>query len=177
MKRPDETGKQDEQVHLNDLIIYHFHLISNLWSLESGRIYRDKFGLKVPEVWTIHLVADAPGITVSEISTRSQMDKAAVSRAVTALWEHGMLIKAGDPQDQRLIRLTLSDKGKALHEDLLPIREARQRRLEDALSEYERKTLFEIFRKFETALTEDSRDDWAKSIAEGDNLALQRPKI
>lgn len=177
MNRPEGARTREEQVHLNDLIIYHFHLISNLWSLESGRIYRDKFKLKVPEVWTIHLVADAPGITVSEISSRSQMDKAAVSRAVAALWKHGMLIKADDPQDQRLVRLTLSEKGQALHETLLPIREARQQRLEDVLSAEERKTLFEIFRKFETALTENARDDWARNIAESDNLALQRPKI
>lgn len=177
MNRPEDASTREKQVHLNDLIIYHFHLISNLWSLESGRIYRDRFGLKVPEVWTIHLVADAPGITISEISSRSQMDKAAVSRAVTALWEHGMLIKADDPQDQRLIRLTLSEKGRALHEALLPIREARQQRLEDVLSVEERETLFEIFRKFETALTHSSREDWARDIAQGDNLALQRPKI
>jgi DNA-binding MarR family transcriptional regulator len=54
-----------------------------------------------------------PGITVNELARRTNMVKSQISMLITALESEGLINKAADPQDQRLVRLFPTDEGTA----------------------------------------------------------------
>src|SRR5262249_12434124 len=54
-----------------------------------------------------------PGVTLSELARRSGIAKSHVSGTVEALHRRGMVAKQTDPDDQRLLRLYLTDAASA----------------------------------------------------------------
>ncbi len=52
------------------------------------------------------------------------MDKSKVSRAASRLEAAGYISKTGHPDDGRLVALTLTDKGRAMIEELAPLAHA-----------------------------------------------------
>lgn len=110
-----------------------------------ARQYRDRFGISIPE-WRVlvHLAQPLDGaatVSVRDIEARVAMEKSKVSRAATRLEAAGYIAKAQDSGDRRLVRLALTDKGRALMADLLPLAKAYQveleRRLGDAFADFE----------------------------------------
>ena len=141
------------------LIIYHIHRISRQWGRQSALLYEREFGLKLSEVWVLQLIGEFPDATMSRLTEHSHMDKAAISRAVGGLERKGLVERLADPEDRRLFRLNLTKAGLAIHARVLPLREARQRRLEDSLDAEDRAALFRAFDKIYAQLAEDAADD------------------
>lgn len=104
-----------------------------------ARQYRDRFGISIPE-WRVlvHLGQPLDGVatvSVRDIEERVAMEKSKVSRAAKRLESSGYIVKTVDAGDRRLVRLALTDKGRQLMADLLPLAIAYQQQIETLLGE------------------------------------------
>lgn len=100
-----------------------------------ARIYRDRFGIRVPE-WRVLAHLSAAGgdpVSVRDIEARVGLEKSTVSRAASRLEVAGHIEKRQDARDGRLVALRLTPKGHALMADLLPQAAAFQKAFEAQL--------------------------------------------
>ncbi len=107
--------------------------------------------------WRVLLTLAVNGqATGKQITSRWAMDKMAVNRAIASLEKRGLLEKRRDGGDRRVVNLSLTAKGRALYEKLLPAANARYHELMAGLDRDEARQL---------------RDILVKMIAHADSLA------
>jgi DNA-binding MarR family transcriptional regulator len=61
---------------------------------------------------------------VQEISERVHLSQSALSRLIARLEKEGLVERGMCPEDRRGVRVSLSEKGRALHGDVLPVQRA-----------------------------------------------------
>jgi DNA-binding MarR family transcriptional regulator len=126
---------------LDRFLPYRLDILAEAVSRALSRVYKERYGLGVPE-WRVlaHLGQYAP-ITAKAIGAHSRMHKTKISRAVAALEELGFLARNGNDEDRREELLSLTAKGKAAYADLAPKAADFARHLLDDLSAGERRAL------------------------------------
>ena len=137
MVKPHPTSGLD----LDRFLPYRLDILAEGVSRALSRLYKDRYGLAVPE-WRVlaHLGQYAP-ITARDIGAHSRMHKTKVSRAVAELERLGFLARNNSNEDRREELLSLTAKGKAAYEDLAPKAADFARHLLDDLSAAERRVL------------------------------------
>jgi DNA-binding MarR family transcriptional regulator len=95
--------------------------------------------------------ACTPGLSASEVSEHTAMDKVAVSRAVARLLERGFIQREIHGDDRRRSVLQLLPAGFAVYEVVAPMVLESERRLLGALTEEERSALDRLITRLETA--------------------------
>lgn len=102
----------------SSLASFHLHKLSRL----SGRIheqhYQRLFGLSLREYRIVGMTGAMVDASFRRICEESNLDKAHVSRLINRLVQRKLLFKTIDPDDQRSVRVSLTDKGVALHRSL-----------------------------------------------------------
>nr|WP_282568968.1 MarR family transcriptional regulator [Aliiroseovarius sp. S2029] len=86
-----------------------------------SRHYRNAYGISVSEWRVVAHLSQADSVSVREIHQRVDMDKPKVSRAASRLEAAGYVTKTVNPQDRRLVELSLTPKGREMIEALTPI--------------------------------------------------------
>ena len=126
---------------LDRFLPYRLDILAESVSRALSRLYKERYGLGVPE-WRVlaHLGQFAP-ITARDIGAHSRMHKTKVSRAVAALEALGLVARAGSDADRREALISLTPKGRAAYDDLAPKAADFARHLLDGLSAAERRTL------------------------------------
>ena len=126
---------------LDRFLPYRLDILAEAVSRALSRLYKDRYGLAVPE-WRVlaHLGQYAP-ITAKAIAAHSRMHKTKVSRAVAELERLGFVRRSDGTEDRREEPLSLTAKSKAAYDDLAPKAADFARHLLDDLSAVERKTL------------------------------------
>jgi DNA-binding MarR family transcriptional regulator len=126
---------------LDSFLPYRLDILADAVSRALSRLYKDRYGLAVPE-WRVlaHLGQYAP-ITAKAIAAHSRMHKTKVSRAVAELERLGFVRRADSDKDRREEPLSLTVKGKAAYDDLAPKAADFARHLLDDLSAGERRAL------------------------------------
>ena len=76
-----------------------------------------------------------------QVMEHSTLDKMRVSRAVSRLTDTGLVARSADPEDGRAYRLRLLPAGLALYRKIVPMVQAREAFLLEALSPAEREAL------------------------------------
>lgn len=61
---------------------------------------------------------------VQEISERVHLSQSALSRLIARLEKDGLVERCMCPEDRRGVRVSLTEKGRALHGDVLPVQRA-----------------------------------------------------
>jgi DNA-binding MarR family transcriptional regulator len=142
---------------LDRFLPYRLDILAEAVSRGLSRIYKDKYGLGVPE-WRVlaHLGQYAP-ITAKAIGAHSRMHKTKVSRAVAALEELGFLVRSGSSEDRREALLSLTAKGQAAYDDLAPKAADFAQHLLDDLSAGERRALEHTIDRLLKKLERDTR--------------------
>jgi DNA-binding MarR family transcriptional regulator len=115
--------------NLAEFLPYRLAVAAARISREFSDIYRQEFGLSVPE-WRVlaHLSQDG-AVSVREIHAKVDMDKSKVSRAATRLESAGLIRKEDHPSDGRLVKLSLTAEGAAMMARLIPMAQAFQAKL------------------------------------------------
>ena len=126
---------------LDRFLPYQLSLLSNQISQGIAQTYESRFGLSVTEWRVIAILGRFPGISATEITEKSAMDKVAVSRAVRRLIDAGRVRRQASDTDRRAKHLYLSDEGQAVFDAIVPAALEYEQRLLDALSEAERDQL------------------------------------
>ncbi|MEM9427442.1 MAG: MarR family winged helix-turn-helix transcriptional regulator [Pseudomonadota bacterium] len=112
---------------------YRLAVVAQKTSEGLARLYRDRFGISIPEWRVLAHLAHSGDVSVRDIEARVVMEKSKVSRAAARLEAAGYLQKTADKSDRRLVSMSLTAKGNTLMSELLPLAMEYQRRLEDRL--------------------------------------------
>ncbi len=110
---------------LDHYVPFFLTAISNKWSRSSSRIYLRDFGVGVIDWRVMSMLAVEPDITAQRVCQVIGLDKGAVSRSLQALERQGLI--AGNAERRRKVALTLA--GRALHDRIIQVALARERRL------------------------------------------------
>lgn len=119
------------------------YLLSVTSNAVSGRIaeeYRTRFGLKVPEWRVMAVLGDSGGLTQRQLTRLTMMDKVAVNRACKELEERKLASRQPNAEDGRSHLLELTDAGRAMHGEIMPLALEMERRLFSTFTEDERTT-------------------------------------
>lgn len=104
-------------------------------SEQLARQYRDRFGISIPEWRVLVHLAHSGNTSVRDIEARVAMEKYEVSRAAKRLREAGLIERKENPEDRRLIILSLTVEGQKMMAELLPLAKAHQAELEKRLGD------------------------------------------
>lgn len=112
---------------------YQLSIASNAVSSLIAERYRKRFALKIPEWRVIAVLGDAQArgqaLTQRALTAATLMDKVAVNRACKVLEDRGLVMRAPNREDGRSHLLELTDEGKAIHEEVMPLALATEREL------------------------------------------------
>ena len=125
--------------------------ISHRLSLEYGRSH----GLSVPEWRVLVHLSRCKAVSVREIHNCVNLEKPAVSRAVSKLEAARLVRKVPDRDDSRLVKISLTKAGNTALADILPSASAMEDRLLAALSEDERVSFNAVIEKLHAVLDAD----------------------
>ncbi len=123
------------QFVLADFLPYQLAVLANRVSAEFSCVYKERYGISIAQ-WRIvaHLSQTSEPVSVREICARVEMEKSKVSRAVSRLQMRGFVAKSVNPNDRRLVELTLSESGRAMVGELAPLARAFESELLKALA-------------------------------------------
>jgi DNA-binding MarR family transcriptional regulator len=147
----DTKVLEHARLDLDHFLPYRLSILSNRASDAIARHYSDRFGLSVPE-WRIMAVLGqdsnlAPGLSARDVAQRTAMDKVQVSRAVASLVDARRVKRDGDEADGRITRLSLTSKGQAIYDEVVPLALHLEEVFLAALTVEERKTLNKLMDK------------------------------
>ena len=140
--KPQNPGaKPSDLLVLEDFLPYRLSILSNRVSRAIAARYAKAFDLTIPEWRIIAVLGRRPGLSAKQIAEATEMDKVAVSRAVSRLAAARRVRAEDDPADARRQILSLTREGEGVHARIAPIALASEQRLLNALSLRERKEL------------------------------------
>ncbi len=97
-------------------------------------IYRERFGLDIPEWRVMATVGSQHGCTAQYIAQSTRMHKTRVSRAIAHLEERELIERASSTADRRERQVRLSKAGRKMYAELVPLVLERERELLACLS-------------------------------------------
>ena len=121
---------------LTAFLPYRMTLVAERLSAGLARRYRTEYGISIPEWRVLAHLAHSGEVSVRDIERRVSLDKSKVSRAASRLEAEGYITKQVNAGDRRLLRLTLTEKGRGLLAELIPLALAYQERLERAVAQH-----------------------------------------
>ncbi|MEO8896874.1 MAG: MarR family winged helix-turn-helix transcriptional regulator [Rhizomicrobium sp.] len=148
------------RLDLDSFVPYRLSVLTNRVSGAIARHYSERFDLSVPEWRVIAVLGQAPGLSAREVAKRTAMDKVQVSRAVQSLLAAKRLTRTAHLQDGRVAHLSLSARGQAIYDEVVPLALSLERQFLSVLAPGEQKSL-------DTLLTKLSRHMDRMSATEG----------
>ena len=115
-------------------------------------IYRERFGLDVPEWRVMATVGPERGCTAQYIAASTRMHKTRVSRAISHLEEKGLMTRVTSATDRREMELRLTQAGRHLYEELVPLALERERTLLSCMSKEQLRAFSSGLDRLETYL-------------------------
>jgi DNA-binding MarR family transcriptional regulator len=147
-----QTKNAAQEFILETFLPYRLSLLSNTVSQVISNAYRKAYGLSVTEWRVVAVLGRFPGLIASEIVQRTAMDKVAISRAVKALQERGLVERSPHSEDRRRLPLRLTpDAGIKLFRAVVPKALAFEAQLLSALDAQEKIALDRLLVKLQTA--------------------------
>jgi DNA-binding MarR family transcriptional regulator len=118
--------------------------IANKLSRSASALYQKRFHVNVTEWRILVLLAIEPGIPASRICQVIGFDKGPVSRTLSLMQQRGLVAIKADPEDGRTHSISLTPKGRGIHDDIIVIALERERRLLSCLQKQEREALIDL---------------------------------
>lgn len=102
----------------------------------------EQYGIKQGQFEYFLLIFMSPGINQLELAKMKNVGKASVTKALKILEEGGYITRMVDAQDKRNYRCYISEKGEAIVEHLMQVKESAENRIFQGFSEQDKETLF-----------------------------------
>ncbi len=119
---------------MNELFLYRLTRLQAVAVAPVGRLCQARYGVSRREWRLIVVLARHGPVLSSELADFAQLDRARTSRIVTALVDMKLIAREVIPSDRRQARVSLTDKGRALYDEFLPVVEELNRQLLLALA-------------------------------------------
>lgn len=117
-----------------------------LWAFE-----RD-VGISPPKYFVLHVLAREAGISQGEIGRLYGVDPSRITRLAKQLETEGLIERARDPKDNRVVLMHLSSEGRRVFEMAAKRSEVFRKRVRCALSEGEHRELRRLLGKLTEAM-------------------------
>lgn len=138
---------------LADFLPYQLSVTSNAVSSLIAERYRARFGLRIAEWRVMAILGDAGSATQRALTEATLMDKVAVNRACKVLEDRGLVARRPNAADGRSHLLELTEEGRAIHGEVMPLARQIEAEIFSTLGEAEceqfRDLLRRIFRQAE----------------------------
>lgn len=132
---------------LQTFLPHQLAVLANRTSEGFSAIYSAGFGLSVPEWRILATLGEGSPIRAKDIEAIRHMHKTVVSRAVATLQERDLVAATANADDKRERFLALTDAGRALYEEIVPLGLAYERQVLDRLEAEERTELQRLLGK------------------------------
>ena len=139
---------------LENFLPYQLAVLSQRVSEGFARHYRDRFGINVAEWRVVAHLSQEDAVSVREICRRVNMDKPKVSRAASRLEAAGFVRKEENPTDRRLVKLSLTEAGRAMVDELAPIAQSYEDELAALMGEPDFAQFRALLARLNTGLAE-----------------------
>jgi DNA-binding MarR family transcriptional regulator len=143
-RRPSAVSPAGQVLDLSRYVPALITFIANKLSRSATALYQGNFGVNVTEWRILSLLAIEPGISAARICQVIGFDKGPVSRTLAAMQTRGLIAVATDPDDARSHSISLTERGRATHDEIIVVALERERRLLDCLREDEREQLIAL---------------------------------
>ncbi len=110
----------ERRLDLAQFLPYRLSVLTNRISSAIARTYSKRFDLTIPEWRVMAVLGGAGGLSAGEVAERTAMDKVQVSRAIARLVEKKRVQRVTDAEDARFARLSLTAKGRAIYDEIVP---------------------------------------------------------
>jgi DNA-binding MarR family transcriptional regulator len=132
-------------------------ICANRLSRSASRFYRERYGIGIVEWRALIFIGRQPKTSANEICRGTDLDKGAVSRSLRVLQRGGLIQIAAHGSDSRRRTITLTKKGRALHDRMVPAAQQRHRRLVAGISGAEMDALMRTIRRIEAHVPQPAR--------------------
>lgn len=119
-------------------------VFANRMQRSASRYYRKRYGIGVVEWRLVMFIGQVTQTRANRICSETDLDKGAVSRSLGVLQRLGIVGIEGDGADGRRNNISLTEKGRALHDEMVPTALNRQSELVADLSKAEVEILINL---------------------------------
>ncbi len=134
----------EPRLQLDRFLPYRLSILTNLVSSAIAGAYSQRFRLSIPEWRVMAVLAQQSDLSAAQVAERTAMDKVAVSRAVSRLLARGRLERRTAPADRRKSMLSLSNEGRNIYAEVVPVALRLERSLLAVLGQADRQALERI---------------------------------
>lgn len=121
-----DTASCGPVLDLNSHIATKVAVFANRLSRSASRYYRKRYGIGVVDWRLVMFIGHAVETRANRICSETDLDKGAVSRSLNTLQRMGLVSVEEDGIDNRRNNITLTAKGRALHDEMVPVALDRQ---------------------------------------------------
>lgn len=149
-----QTERVNNPIELEGFLPYRLSILATEISQNFAHIYGDKFNLSIPEWRVLATLGQFGTVTARDICKHSRMHKTTVSRAVATMEKRGLLALRTNLNDMREVFLSMSEEGKRIYFEIVPMALQFEDRLCHSLTAEERA----LFEKVVTRLLQQMKD-------------------
>ncbi len=160
-KTKSKTGAI-QHVPLEERVIHRFFLIAKRFDQALVAMHSKKLGMSVNNCKIMRVIAFSGPLSATELGARTSLDPDKITRAIDTLVERSYVIRREDEADRRKVVLTLSAKGRRVHDKIEMVVSGMEAEILSALTAEERKALGSSLNKLEqhTGLMFGRREGW-----------------
>lgn len=126
---------------------YRISYLANAIVVPTYEDIKRDFGIIRAEYHLLLCLYHYPVLTAQDISRMTRRPRNSISRAVHRMLEEGFIVRAPDPQDGRQLCLSITPRGRTLHERVAAYLVKREAELLEILPSAERETLRRTLQK------------------------------
>ena len=120
----DSSALEPPSLRLETFLPYRLNVVAAEISQALAGIYGARFGISIPEWRVLATLGQFGEATARAVGAHSRMHKTSVSRAVGALEGRGLIARRANAADRREAFLTLTDAGRAIYLEIVPLASA-----------------------------------------------------
>jgi DNA-binding MarR family transcriptional regulator len=151
-------SRNGSNLHIEDFLTFRITRLSNALRNNLTKRYLEEFDVSLPEWRLLALITRFSPLRFSELTARSSMDKGQVSRTLQVMTKRGWIkMKAVTQRGSRSaealaapVVVSVTAKGKAFYQAVLPAAQRRQAEALATLSKPERVALYSTLGKLYT---------------------------
>lgn len=129
---------------------YRLSVLNEQVSRSLAALYSERFDLTPPEWRAMAVLARFQPLSAAGVCARTNMDKVRVTRAIARMIASDLVWREEDSSDRRFVSLRLTDKGRTVYDQILPLVRAREAEILATLTPQEVSTLEALLRKLTT---------------------------
>lgn len=134
---------------LSEFLPYRVAILSASMSGLIAQEYESRFGLTMNQWRIIVILAEHGKLSANDISGLTLMDKMTISRALKKLTARNLVHRRLSETDSRKTIITLSDTGRSIHAEILPLAKQYENELETCLTDEESKQFSELLSRIQ----------------------------